>query len=112
MSSVLSGFLDDQRSDVVTGGLVMLGVGSVAVWELFALPAAAENSLISQILHIDGVDDLGLAHLDFVVAPGLLEAGQRAQLFPDGGRDIGESLKAQIGEAGHGYAERDQPGPI
>ncbi len=44
----LSVFLDDQRTHVVAGLVVVLVVGSVAVRELGALPAAAEHALKRQ----------------------------------------------------------------
>jgi hypothetical protein len=41
----LGSFLDDERSNIITGFLIVLGVGPVAVGELATLPATTENSL-------------------------------------------------------------------
>jgi hypothetical protein len=51
----LSVFLDDEGTHVVAGLVVVLVVGSVAVRELGALPAAAEHALKRQKkFHING----------------------------------------------------------
>ena len=63
MQARLSGLLDDDRSNVVPGLLVVLGVGAVTVWELLGLPAAAQYSFLTDILTIDQIKSIKMCKI-------------------------------------------------
>ncbi len=68
----LVGFLDDKRSQVVSGLCVVLGVAAVTVGELLGLPASAEHSLVGNVLQ--NSDEIGFVQAQQVNDSGLIPA--------------------------------------
>lgn len=55
---LLLGSADNERSDIIAGGVVVLGVGSIAGRERARHPATAINALLARLENLV-VDDLG-----------------------------------------------------
>lgn len=66
--------LDDQGTHVVTGLLIVLGMGTIAVREFLGLPTAAVDGFGANVFHIKAVHHLGAVFADCRVDQALLAA--------------------------------------
>lgn len=62
---------DDQRSNIVSGLVIVFAVSSITIWKLLRPPAPAVHSLRANVLNVKAVNHLHTVFLDIQVHPAL-----------------------------------------